>query len=98
MDALERLQAWYSRQCNGEWEDFNGVIIDTLDNPGWRVTVNLKNTSLEAVPLDSVKVENSREDWWVCQREGTDFRGYGDPAKLRTILEYFLSWAERTGS
>ncbi|HZI16611.1 MAG TPA: immunity 53 family protein, partial [Myxococcus sp.] len=98
MDALKRLQDWYARQCDEEWEHTYGVTIDTLDNPGWRVKINLKGTALESTPLDTVDVNHGDADWWMCRREGTDFFGVGDPTKLQTILEHFLAWAERAGS
>jgi hypothetical protein len=31
------LEQWYFRQCNGDWEHTHGIIIETLDNPGWAV-------------------------------------------------------------
>ncbi|GHB54781.1 hypothetical protein GCM10010331_48120 [Streptomyces xanthochromogenes] len=34
-NVLDRLQSWYSAQCNGDWEHEWGIKIDTLDNPGW---------------------------------------------------------------
>jgi hypothetical protein len=43
--ALERLQRWYLGECNGDWEHSYGVRIDTLDNPGWIVTIDLHETN-----------------------------------------------------
>lgn len=45
MDTLQELQRWYRSQCNGDWEHSYGVKIDTLDNPGWSVTVELADTA-----------------------------------------------------
>ena len=42
MDILQDLAKWYTAQCNGEWEHSCGLKIDTLDNPGWIVTIDLK--------------------------------------------------------
>jgi len=34
-NVMERIQDWYRRQCDGDWEHSYGVKIETLDNPGW---------------------------------------------------------------
>jgi hypothetical protein len=39
MGLIEQIQGWYAAQCNGDWEHRYGVSIDTLDNPGWSVTL-----------------------------------------------------------
>ncbi len=58
--AISRLHSWYANQCDGDWEHEFGVRIDTLDNPGWIVSIDVKGTSVEAkvfppvaVPADS---------------------------------------------
>jgi hypothetical protein len=30
---------WYTKQCNGDWEHSYGIRIDTIDNPGWSLTL-----------------------------------------------------------
>ncbi len=45
-DILAWLQDWYRSRCDGTWEHSYGVKIDTLDNPGWLVTVDLGERSL----------------------------------------------------
>jgi Immunity protein 53 len=41
------LQKWYQSQCNGDWEHSYGITIQTLDNPGWSLFVNLDGTMME---------------------------------------------------
>lgn len=45
--VLNWLQAWYADQCNEDWEHEWGVKIETLDNPGWSVSIDLEETDLE---------------------------------------------------
>ena len=33
------LEDWYADLCNGDWEHFGGIEIQSLDNPGWMITV-----------------------------------------------------------
>ena|SRR5882762_9791465 len=94
MDAIEFLQSWYRAQTNGEWEHARGVTIETLDNPGWRVTIDLVGTPLQSVAMSTVRREKSPQDWLVCEVERDQFRGNGDARKLLVILQFFQSWAE----
>lgn len=41
------IQKWYQAQCNGDWEHSYGIIIETIDNPGWSITIDLETTELE---------------------------------------------------
>ena len=47
MNTIERLQKWYLAQCNGVWEHSSGIVIESLDNPGWQMKINLKGTQAE---------------------------------------------------
>lgn len=51
--VLQELQAWFRAQCDEdqEYEESGGIRIETLDNPGWRVTVHLDGTALAGVPF-----------------------------------------------
>lgn len=88
--ALSRLQEWYQRQCDGDWEHSYGVKIDTLDNPGWLVTIDLTGTEWGHLASPRKTVERSETDW--IQSEITDgkFIGVGGAGNLEEVLELFL--------
>src|SRR4051812_27638192 len=72
MTALERLQAWYFNQCDGDWEHGHGVRIETLDNPGWSLKVNLLDTDLEDRVFARIEIERTTMDWlhaWKAENE-----------------------------
>jgi hypothetical protein len=46
-DALKQLQNWFSSQCDGDWEHNFGFTIETIDNPGWSLEVDLNNTEFD---------------------------------------------------
>jgi hypothetical protein len=94
MDALLDLQKWYASNCNGEWEEEYGVKIDTLDNPGWSVTIDLYETSLEGKQFSPYKNQISDTSWIECKIEENRFKGLGDPSKLEQILKVFIEWAK----
>lgn len=96
MQSVEWIQDWYRRQCNGEWEHGFGVKIDSLDNPGWSVTIDLEGTDLEGVPMDPVSPDATPDDWLRLECKGKQFVGHGDPTKLAIILDAFHDWAIRS--
>jgi Immunity protein 53 len=94
MQPVEFLQSWYQSQCNGHWERSHGVTMESLDSPGWLVTIDLEGTPLEDRAMPAVEREASQGDWLVCEVSRNRFRGQGDPAKLVSILQVFQAWAE----
>ncbi len=99
MDLLQALQDWFAQHCDGDWEQECGVTIETLDNPGWLVTISLIDTELESRPFPTIQ-ENVDSDganegtgWLHCYTNGDVWRGAGDETKLSVILQTFLSWA-----
>ena len=88
------LQGWYARHCDGEWEHHYGVTIQSADNPGWVVTIDLAGTELVGRPFAEVKWESGEGDWvWCFLRDGA-FSGGGGPHNLAAILAVFRDWAE----
>lgn len=99
-DTLTRLQQWYASQCDGDWEHQYGVNVDTLDNPGWRITIDLVGTNLEHRPFEPIEFgleDDTSTDWHSLSVKQNKFEGAGDPSKLAFMLRTFLDWAERTG-
>ena len=41
LKPLEIIDEWFKTLVNGEWEHHNGIKIETTDNPGWMITINL---------------------------------------------------------
>lgn len=104
-DELRWLEQWYAARCDGEWEHAYGVTIETLDNPGWIVRVDLVGTPLEprSTPDQIVYQEgvtdaddpNTPSSWIVCRVRERQFQGAGDPSRLREILRRFRAWIDR---
>ena len=91
---LDALQAWYLEQCDGEWEYLYGIKIETLDNPGWAVEIDLTGTELSNQAFAETVEERSASDWVRCSAGDGRFKGYGGPRNLIEILEHFLTWAK----
>jgi hypothetical protein len=93
-EILEKLSKWYQAQCNGEWEHELGIVIDTIDNPGWMVKVDLRETAAELKVFSEIKINNGEFDWIRCSVNDAKFVGAGDPSKLALILAHFLEYVD----
>jgi len=47
MDDIAWIQNWFHQHCDGDWEHNENINIHTIDNPGWRLTIDLEGTSCE---------------------------------------------------
>ncbi len=95
--SLQGLQEWYLAQCDGDWEHSFGVTIDTLDNPGWTLSVDLTDTDLESEPFEEMTENYEGESsWMICRKMDAKFEAAGGPEKLEDMVRVFLSWAAST--
>lgn len=95
MDVLKELNKWFESNCDGDWEHSYGIKIETLDNPGWIVYINLYDTYLDDAPFEEIAIDNGENDWLSCKVKDYIFIGMGDTKKLETILEIFLQWQKK---
>lgn len=94
IDLIQRLQFWFACKCNGEWEHQHGIRIDTLDNPGWAVKIDLTDTPLHDRSFKAIDIERTELNWLKCQVKDGTFEGFGGPNNLVEILDSFLNWDE----
>ncbi len=94
MSALSELQQWYAAQIGSEWEHSNGIQIETLNKPGWSVSINLKGTLLRHKRFEAVNIVEPDNRWLRCQVIAYTFTGFCDPTSLDEVLTRFLNWAK----
>jgi hypothetical protein len=99
--VLAGLAEWYQQRCNGLWEHDHGVSIQSTDNPGWWMRIDVRGTDLERKTFVEVKRGNfegldPQPPWIHCGVENAVFSGAGDPMTLNEIIETFLNWAEQS--
>ncbi len=94
MSILSELQEWYKSNCDGDWEHQYGIHIETLDNPGWSVTIDLEYTNLEGKQFGRIKNHHSEQSWIECWVEDEKYRSFGDPSRLEEIFGVFVTWAK----
>lgn len=91
---IEWIENWYKQNCDGVWEHFYGIKIETLDNPGWGLKVDLDETQYSDMKMKKISVDYGKDDWYTCSIEDNCFFGYGDSSKLREIIKIFRECVE----
>jgi hypothetical protein len=94
VDNFLWLQKWYQAHCDGDWEHSSGIRLETLDNPGWSLTVDLQDTELESKKFQKVKIERSKDNWIFCNVKENKFDGACGIGNLPEVLKLFRDWAE----
>jgi len=93
-NELAELQEWYASHCNGDWEHDKRIEIGTLDNPGWRFSINLEETDLADRAFVAVQENYEHESEWLrCWVAEGQFHAAGGPFQLPRMLRIFLDWA-----
>ncbi len=93
-DPLAWLQEWYFAHCNGDWEHTEGISIGTLDNPGWKLDINLADTELEGLSIERVLIERSEHDWIAYETKDGRFVGACGPLCLNELVAVFKKYWE----
>lgn len=101
---LAWLMHWYLAECAGDWEHSYGVKIDTLDNPGWSLKIDLRETGLigrpfarvdHGEPADDLDEWNRLGSWWTAYVDGHYFEAACDPLDLSEAIRVFRDWVEQ---
>lgn len=88
-----KLQEWYLEQCDGDWEHEFGVKIETLDNPGWSLHIDLTGTSLERKSFIKIRQDITEDNWIHCWVADNKFQGGGGPQNLVDLVKVFIEWS-----
>ena len=92
MDPLSALQKWYLDHCDGDWEHQWGVEIGNIDNPGWRLRINLTRTRKQDAALEKTMIERTEDDWICYWTEDNQFHAACGPENLGESISVFLDW------
>lgn len=88
-EPLLWLQEWYKDRFDGQWEHSYGISIDTIDNPGWKLSIDLKGTLLEEFFIEVTSIERSEYDWVHYKVVDNKFISYGGPNNLSELIMIF---------
>lgn len=91
--VITLLQKWYAKHCDEDWEHSYGIKIDTLDNPGWILTVDLVDTELSESSLPSTRIDRSEGDWIQSEISERRYIACGGALNLEEMVLQFLIFA-----
>jgi len=94
MELLKLIENWFLSQCDGGWEHSYGIKIESLDNPGWSIVIDIAETVLQGITIPYKLVEKSENDWFGIKIEKDVFEAVGDPNKLEFLLFKFKDIAQ----
>jgi len=94
MSIIKWLEEWYESNCDDLWEHAYGVIIDTLDNPGWRLRFDIIETPYEHIVFDDVIIKRTDTDWIHCRKKDGYIDCGGGPKNLEEMLELVKKWMD----
>ncbi|MGK7865494.1 immunity 53 family protein, partial [Falsiroseomonas sp. E2-1-a4] len=95
MTALNRLQEWFRSECDGDWEHQCGLRVETLDNPGWSLTLRLGGTKLEGLAVEPVARDGGAEDWLYRSEQDGELNITCGPGQLVEAVELFLDTVQQ---
>ncbi|MBS1509569.1 MAG: immunity 53 family protein [Bacteroidetes bacterium] len=89
-DNLNWLSEWYQKKCDGDWEHYYGIKIETIDNPGWSVIIDLQNSVAQnLISIPWVFIERNEKDWYGYKIDKGRFEASGDSFKLDFLINLF---------
>ena len=93
---LAWLVGWVARQFDGDWEHGHGFTLGLIDNPGWRLDVDVSNFDLPGTELLPIKESDSDHTRFFFAQVTTDdmFEGTCDASQLERLLRVFRSLIE----
>jgi hypothetical protein len=91
---LQRFQWWYFSECNGDWEHQHGITINTIDNPGWGIRIDLSTTPADARQFNRFEIERAEDDWIHAWVEDHKWNAACGPLNLEEALGLFVAWTE----
>lgn len=94
-DVLSFVGEWYKEQCNGDWEHQYGIRLETLDNPGWFLKVDLVETPLQGRLESRIVVERSDYDWFQTWSDGLCWHAACGIENLTEVLSLFKTFVLR---
>ena len=92
--SINFLQEWHKTCFNKTGKKDHRIIIETLDNPGWWVEINLKDTQYIDKQFDAIKELEDDDIWIYCVVKDNQFQAASSPQNLNSILNIFCKWID----
>lgn len=87
MENLGWIEEWYASHCDGEWEHQFGVQLETIDNPGWSLRIELRGTSHQGLTQSWQQLNRTEVNWIHWCVSGDRFIGYCGARNLTELIQ-----------
>lgn len=94
MKCLEKIQVWFECQCDGEWEHFNGIEITTTDNPGWSISIDIKQADISNYDINKYNFDKDENNWSFIKIENNKFTANVSANNLSMAIDVFFRLVE----
>ncbi len=94
MSNLQWLSEFYASRCDGEWESDYGINIETVNNPGWMVRIDLDGTGLDPDGFVPIAQQRTPTNWVECKVADGVFLGGGGLENLDEVIGIFRQYVE----
>ncbi|MFV0393965.1 MAG: immunity 53 family protein [Coprobacillaceae bacterium] len=95
MNNLQWLQGWLLENCFIDSDHYYGITIETIDNPGWNIRIQLKDTILNSEKFEDIIIQRENEENWIqCKVENEEFNAFCGPKNLEEVISIFRKWVE----
>ena len=88
---IARLQDWYDRHRRSGKPAGEAIAIEALDDPAWKLAIDLSATDRGAVVAPRRLIERSTTDWILTEAAGGKFLGFGGPRNLAELVGAFFA-------
>ncbi|OQX97511.1 MAG: hypothetical protein B6I24_08570 [Bacteroidetes bacterium 4572_128] len=89
MKNFQWLENWYESHHDGDWEHTYGIRIETIDNPGWKIEIDIAETKFENLEQIFCLIENNENDWHGIEIKNKKYTAVGDIKKLDFLIGKF---------
>ena len=78
-NIINWIEDWFLSFCDKDWEHEYGISIETMDNPGWHIKIDLIDTPLEGLEFDMQIIEDKIPDKYYIEIEGKKYTDLYSP-------------------
>jgi len=93
-ETLIWLENWFFQACNGIWETKKRLLIESIDNPGWALTLCLEDSKYQDKLCEKVLIDRSENDWCHSTINESKLIIAGGPLNLNEIFYNFRKCIE----
>lgn len=92
---IDWLQNWFDAQCDGNWEHEYGIRIETIDNPGWNIEIDLPPQISHSIASQEWQLFELSDNNWIGYKINNNiFSASGDQKKLNLMILIFKELVE----